>query len=385
LKEEQLTPLIEKYQKNLEANPKSLVFAPLAEAYRQLGFIDKAYALLRNGLKLHPQYVLAHIGLARCAVDQKNYQLSYTTLKPHIEYQRDNISLQKLFGESCLNLGYKKEALETYKYLLFLNPRDKEVARIVNQLENEGQPTFSDSTSNESTQLFDLAALQVRPAVKEIDDSEWVRKDFSRFAAKKEKDRDKDEDDQWSVVKPSQEIFDKKVESSPKPSFSAESGEREFLVENRFREEEVLETKSATISERPFITHTLVDLYLNQGYFEKACELLEKILELNPDDEKTRSKYEEVRSSLLASSLPEKNINENIKLSVVEGPEDDEVLDEQAQREKLMSLVEKKMNTKQQPNKKAERQNFQKLEERLWSFHDSLKKKAREASSHHRT
>lgn len=380
MNEEQLTPLIEKYQKNLEANPKSLVFAPLAEAYRQLGFIDKAYALLKNGLKLHPQYVLAYIGIARCAVDQKNYQLSYTTLKPHIEYQRDNISLQKLFGESCLNLGYKREALETYKYLLFLNPRDKEVARIVTQLENEGQPTFSDSKAVESTQLFDLEALQIRPSTKEIDDSEWIQKDFSQFSKKEEKH----EDDQWSVVKSSQESFETKIEKTTITQSISESPEREFVVEKiQIADDDESEAPVQASSERPFITHTLVDLYLNQGYFEKACELLEKILELNPDDEKTRSKYEEVRSSLLASNIPESSDNEPVRLSVVQEPE--EVLDEQAQREQLMSLVEKKMNTKPKSDKNADRKHFQKLEEKLWSFHESLKKKAKEASSHHRT
>jgi pentatricopeptide repeat protein len=44
------------------------------------------------------------------------------------------------------------------------------------------------------------------------------------------------------------------------------------------------------------VTHTLVDLYCGQGHIEKALEVLEKILALNPNDKKTIDKIAEIKS-----------------------------------------------------------------------------------------
>ena len=52
----------------------------------------------------------------------------------------------------------------------------------------------------------------------------------------------------------------------------------------------------------PVITHTLVDLYCAQGHTQKAKEILEKILELNPTDEKTKVKLNEVNELLLLNN-----------------------------------------------------------------------------------
>ena len=128
--------LFEKYNKLYEANPRSTVFAPLAECFRKMGRKDKALSILREGIKNHPDYLLGYLGLAQCYFDLEQFNLAYSTLKPLIEKNRENVRLQRLFAKVSEKTNHESEALEAYKYLLFLNPKDSEAAFKVRGLED---------------------------------------------------------------------------------------------------------------------------------------------------------------------------------------------------------------------------------------------------------
>src|SRR5206468_2463593 len=66
------TSEIEKLEKRWAENPKGRNFAPLADAYRKAGELDRAIELCTAGLERHPDYVSAHIVFGRCLIDQKN-------------------------------------------------------------------------------------------------------------------------------------------------------------------------------------------------------------------------------------------------------------------------------------------------------------------------
>ena len=66
------TSEIEKLEKRWAENPKGRNFAPLADAYRKAGELDRAIELCTAGLERHPDYVSAHIVFGRCLMDQKN-------------------------------------------------------------------------------------------------------------------------------------------------------------------------------------------------------------------------------------------------------------------------------------------------------------------------
>jgi tetratricopeptide (TPR) repeat protein len=157
--------LFEKYNKMYEANPLSTVFAPLAECFRKMGRKDKALSILRVGIKNHPDYLLGYLGLAQCYFDLEQFNLAYNTLRPLIEKNRENIRLQRLFAKICDKTNHEVEALEAYKFLLFLNPKDSDAAFNVRNLEDpllkkleekkvepksQNQFLFSDSDSDEN-------------------------------------------------------------------------------------------------------------------------------------------------------------------------------------------------------------------------------------------
>lgn len=298
-----------------ERDPRSRVFAPLAEAYRGLGMVEKAFEILREGIKHHPDYVMGYLGLASCYADEEEWTNVYSTLRPFVSKNRDNLRLQKVFAKACLNINHHDEALETYKYILFLNPNDSESSEMVSELEESFSSNYvlgdeKDDDGEEGKKRFDLESLSSDP----IYDDEvegWETIDLS--SRRDEKDEKQKESD-WT-----QERFEIEKEESVAKSYM------HFENESTDQIEEDLKTT-------PVITHTLVDLYCSQGHIEKAIEVLEKILELNPDDTKTLAKLEEVKLLLIDDDLTDyytEDVESNDEELLEGETEDEETLDDE--------------------------------------------------------
>jgi len=321
-----LSPLFLKYQSDFEKNPRSRVFAPLAESYRKIGMTDKAMEILSQGIRYNPGYVMGYMGLAFCYFDLKQYNLAYSTLRPLVESNRDNIRLQRLFADTCIAINHQDEALETLKYLLFINPRDKEIAKLVSTLEAEVEeqykpqhkpiviPAEEFSTAEDSTTntLFDVDKLNSTP---KIDFDDWLHIDFAQTQQTNKKS---DDIDGWSVQKLNT-VEKSSIETKPEPVVMAVEEETSKPILN-------LKTEEA-----PIVTHTLVDLYCGQGHVEKALELLEKILLLNPTDQKTIEKIQEIKSLMMPEPIVEETRAEIVELEEhddVDMSDEDEILNQ---------------------------------------------------------
>lgn len=134
---EKYPPLLLKYLKMFQEDPNSRIFAPLAEAYRKIGLADEAIEICLEGLGANPDFVGGKVALARAYADKQLHTKVRDLLLPIIAQIPDNLVAQKLLADSCLTLGYLREALEAYKMLLYFNPSDREVAGIVQELETQ--------------------------------------------------------------------------------------------------------------------------------------------------------------------------------------------------------------------------------------------------------
>ena len=61
---------IQKLEQLHNQHPEGRYFVPLADRYRKLGMTEQAETLLRDGLRLHPDYLSAHIVLGGCLADR---------------------------------------------------------------------------------------------------------------------------------------------------------------------------------------------------------------------------------------------------------------------------------------------------------------------------
>lgn len=130
-------PLLLKYLKMFQDDPKSKIFAPLAESYRKIGLLDEAIEICKEGLAANPDFLGGKVALARAYFDKKMHVKVRELLSPVIDKMPDNLIAQRLLADSCLELGYVQEALASYKMLLYFNPSDEAVAGVVQELETQ--------------------------------------------------------------------------------------------------------------------------------------------------------------------------------------------------------------------------------------------------------
>lgn len=129
------TPEIEKYIATLAKDPKSKVFAALAEAYRKAGALDEAVNVCRQGLHYNPNYMGGMVALGRSYFDKGMKAEAKEQLEKVIKITADNMIAQRILGEIYEGEGKKAEAVKAFKLILALNPKDAEVKEHLDILE----------------------------------------------------------------------------------------------------------------------------------------------------------------------------------------------------------------------------------------------------------
>jgi tetratricopeptide (TPR) repeat protein len=317
--------ILAKYYNLYKKNPRSRVFAPLAESYRKLGMLDEAFKILKDGIRNHPNYVLGYVVLANLYYDQERYDLTYSTLRPIINQNADNISLQKIFAQACIHLGHLDEALDTFKYLLFMNPKDKYFAQEVKKLEDDlliGHKKLS------LEQLIKTPDLEKTKVPLSTFDDDWVQVNFIQHQKNEEALSASLDNEESKILKLDDQWVMKKTGSELHPILKEEKIQEKSLEDEFFADEfeasgDIDEINSETISsDTPIISHTLIDLYCSQHYYDKAIELLEKITDLNSGDQLSIQKLEKIKQLKIQHSF--QNIQES----------------EQSGHDELISIIE---------------------------------------------
>src|SRR5437899_5793355 len=109
-------------------NPKGRNFAPLADAYRKAGELDRAIELCKSGLERHPDYVSAHIVYGRCFLDLKNDTAASQVFRRVLELDPENVLGLKLLADIAERGGRYEEATEWLSRLLNADPMNGDAA-----------------------------------------------------------------------------------------------------------------------------------------------------------------------------------------------------------------------------------------------------------------
>jgi tetratricopeptide (TPR) repeat protein len=136
--------VLERYQILLEKDPRSQVFAPLAEAYRKMGLLEEAFRICVRGVQFHPGFSGGRIALAKVLLDRENPLGALAELEKAADLSPDNILAHQLLGELHLTLKNAKAALRAYKMVLFLAPHNERAQKAVKKLEALTADEFDD-------------------------------------------------------------------------------------------------------------------------------------------------------------------------------------------------------------------------------------------------
>jgi len=127
---ERILERIEKCRKILKANPRSQIFAALAEAYRKLGDLKSALDACNDGLREHPEYGSAYLVLAKIARDQKRLDEAERAAQRAIELEGRTRSAEILLSDIYLQTGKFRRAEEILDRLAEADPSNKTVQKL---------------------------------------------------------------------------------------------------------------------------------------------------------------------------------------------------------------------------------------------------------------
>jgi len=274
-------PNLEKYLKEYQENPRSRVFAPLAEAYRKSGLIDEAIDICREGLEYHPNFTSGMVALARCYFDKALYTAAIKELEKVVSEVPDNYLAQKLLAQSYSMVGDKNNSLKAFKTVLFLNPKDEEVKKTIAEMEGTVEKTPNSFLPDGHQEKDDYYIPPV---------PDFSPPNFEHLEA----------------------ADDEELKFQEKPAGLAfKKGEEKELGEERILTE--------------LSTMTMGDLLDAQGLKDKAAEVYRKLLSLEPNNLILKSKLEKIEEELGVTELPEQEriIQDNAKEEVFSGHPDE--------------------------------------------------------------
>jgi tetratricopeptide (TPR) repeat protein len=258
-------PYLERYLKEYQDNPRSRIFAPLAEAYRKSGLVDEAIDICKEGLQYHPNFISGMVALARAYLDKGLYTATIRELEKVVSEAPDNYLAQKLLAQSYLLIGDNDNALKAYKMVIYINPTDAESKTVISKIESKNQNILDDNIDDIMNEIIE-ENQEDSPLLPFKDDEYDYKNNESNYQANEEK------------------------------ILSVETDFEEKKAGNVFRElkkEDEPEQILTNIS-----TMTMGELLVSQGYKEKALEVYKKILEKNPEQILIKQKIEELEQDL---------------------------------------------------------------------------------------
>ncbi len=129
------TQFLERYQLEYQQDPRSRVFAPLAEGYRKMGLLEEALKIAQAGVKIHPSFASGRVALAKILIDQHQDEAAAQQLQAAVKLSPDNLLANSLLGETWLKLRRPKEALKSFKMVLFIDPANEHALAAVKKWE----------------------------------------------------------------------------------------------------------------------------------------------------------------------------------------------------------------------------------------------------------
>ncbi len=136
----ELAAEVQKLERYHSENPQGRYFVPLANAYRKMGELEQAEALLREGLRRHPDYLSAHIVLGRCLADRSAADEAVSEFRYVLSVDPQNLIALRSLGELATEGGRREEAARWYRELLAVDPMNEEARQALETLEAAASP-----------------------------------------------------------------------------------------------------------------------------------------------------------------------------------------------------------------------------------------------------
>ncbi|HTY07703.1 MAG TPA: hypothetical protein VMF29_00930 [Candidatus Edwardsbacteria bacterium] len=117
-----IPPEVDKWTQQLVLDPKSKVFAQLADTYRKIGMIDEAIETCKRGVEQNPEFATGHLVLGRCYLVKKMYALAMEEFQLVVKHDPHNLAGFRMLATTSEEQGLNEEAVKYYRMLMDLEP-----------------------------------------------------------------------------------------------------------------------------------------------------------------------------------------------------------------------------------------------------------------------
>ncbi|MFH1844177.1 MAG: tetratricopeptide repeat protein [bacterium] len=276
-------------------NPHSRVFAPLADLYREDGRYPEAVALLEAGLEEHPRYISALVILGRCLAESGEIETAQISFQKVLELDPDNLVVLKLLAEEAAAQEDWAKATKLLERVVLLDSLDETSAALLarfrdfRQAHSGGEAAVAEVSIATPAPVVELpeAAAQEPEAESLIDATELEPADETASTTNAS-----------AAVLTTEEPAPTRDSQDGGESISAD-GPPTVTPGTPIGKKPSSQKRKPPSKRGPFLaTKTLAEIYLAQGYRDRALAVLKEILAQHPERTDIKAKIDELEQEL---------------------------------------------------------------------------------------
>ncbi|GFO55194.1 hypothetical protein GMSM_22010 [Geomonas sp. Red276] len=295
---------IQRFENMLAADPRSYCFVPLSELYRKLGLLDDAIMVASRGCGLHADYPGGFFALGAAYAAKGETAAAMEALEKVVELKPDHVEALKLLGQIYVEEGLLEQAERVLVQALNEHPDDTETSMLLHSIAPQlkggaaaaaaaGAAAKGPAAAPVEPELGDEEIIEDIDLIEDLTEIEELEEEpvalqpaapqaAPRAAVSDEEDfrAFDDGDDFWAVEPETEAVEEGEVEELHEgASFGSfeEGGKPAASVAPP-----VQPTAAEPARKDPLTTATLAELYVSQGFVEKAIGVYRELLTTDP-------------------------------------------------------------------------------------------------------
>jgi tetratricopeptide (TPR) repeat protein len=288
---------IEELKKKFDENPRRY-FAPLANEYRKAGDLQQAISICQAHLPQQPGHMSGHIVYGQALFEARQFDQARGVFETALALDPENLIALRYLGDIAFELGDRTGARGWYTRVLETDPRNEEIAALMAAMGAEERGTAPVAGA--------AAALPAKKPGAEPTPGEKPPETAAPAAVDAELEK----------------LFSRPAEPAPKAEAAPPAAPTSFSPLAGFggsRASEAapsLEQPAPSLAEagpRPepaaapsdsagrdvgFVTETMAELYVKQGFHDRALGVYRQLVAQNPNDRGLRERMERVEREL---------------------------------------------------------------------------------------
>jgi len=254
----ELLPKIAELSAKLQKEPGSRLFVPLAEEYVKAGMLEEAVQVLTDGLKKHPDFLVARVTLGKIYFQQGKFAEARQELEAVVAVSPDNLVALRKLAVLYRQDKLLDKARHCCELLLAANPKDAEIQQLLQEL-NPSQPKEGQVEMSVTAPTLDLSRGSAAEQAMELTNE---------------------------LPKPTTDS------SQTAGSVPAQPAPPPGPVESAASQKTTDKPDAGEDAPEELVSPTLAQLYLRQGHYDQAVRVYDELLRREPNNDSYRQAHE---------------------------------------------------------------------------------------------